>query len=89
MDPAEIIKQMHEQAQKGVLCMWTIYDKPTDFPDTFVARRHDVGKGGKPLPTEHLIKGDLSKLRVLFLQAGLTCISRHEQDEPQIVEVWL
>ena len=70
MDAQEIIRQMHEEAQQGVLCMWTVYDKPTDFPDTFVARRHDVGKGGKPLPTEHLVTGPLSALRVLFLQAG-------------------
>lgn len=89
MDHVEIMRQVYEEAQRGVLCMWTIYDKPTDFPTTFVARRHDVGKGGKPYPAEHAITGDLSKLRTLFLQAGLTCISRHEQDEPQIVEVWL
>ena len=88
MDAADIIMQQHEQAQKGVLCMWTVYDKPTDHPGGFIARRHDVGRSG-PYATEHAIIADLARLRVLFLEAGLTCLSRHDDDDPKIVEVWL
>ena len=50
MDPAEIIKQMHEQAQKGVLCMWTIYDKPTDFPDHFRRQTARCRQGRQATP---------------------------------------
>ena len=89
MDPAEIINQMYEEGQKGVLVMWTVYEKPSDYPDTCVARRHDVGKGGKPLATSHIITGSLASLRTLFLSAGLTAIPRHQKDDPVIVEVWL
>ena len=89
MEAIEIIKQVHEEAQKGVLVMWTVYDHPTDHPGGFIARRHDVGKGGKPIVTDHVITGGLENIRTLFKQAGLTVIPRHQQDDPVIVECWL
>ena len=77
-----------EAARRGVLTMWTIYDKPADHPDGFIARRFDVARG-RSGPTEYALTGTLAGLRSLFLQAGLTVIPRHEKDDKPIVETWL
>jgi hypothetical protein len=74
--------------KRGNLNIWTIYDKPTDYPHGFCARRHEVSKHG-PLATDHLLMGELSDLRLIFLRAGLHCLNRQEEDEPQIVESWV
>ena len=78
----------YEEGKRGVMVMWTVYDRPRDYPDGFIARRFDIGKGVHG-PTEHALKADLASLRAIFLEAGLTCLARHDDDEPQIVEVWL
>lgn len=66
----------------------TIYEKPLDFPDAFVARIWD-GKGVKP--TAVMIKRDsLQKIREDIMAAGFaTCFIRAEDDDPCIVETWM
>ena len=67
------------------LKMWTIYERPTDYPNNFVARQWVLDK-----PTENIIMGpDIETLRGYFLEMGLTCVVRSPQDESQIVETWL
>ena len=77
-----------EAMKEGRLSMWTIYSHPTDFPHSYVARRFDVGEDGA-LPTPDIIQGELRALRSSFRAAGLHCLTRQRQDEPQIVETWL
>jgi hypothetical protein len=84
------------QAMSGIprpdharLQIWTIYDRPSDYPSNFVARLSLVGPGGQQ-PTEHLlVSTDLDALREQMMQLGLTCIPRYPEDQPHIVEVWL
>ena len=85
-----IIVDLQARAQKrGVLSMWTIYDKPLDLPTGYVARRFEVEKGG-PKPTNDMLQTpDLEMLRESFLQAGLTCLARDAEDHPNVVESWL
>jgi len=65
--------------------MWVIYDHPSDYPNSFVAREFVLDK-----PTENFIAiANLDELRGHFLEIGLTCITRSPEDEPQIVETWL
>lgn len=77
-------------AVSGKLCMWTIYDHPTDYPDQCIARQFIIDR--QPLPTPRALFADtLDELREIlaFLYPGLTCFPRSPNDEPQIVETWL
>jgi hypothetical protein len=74
---------------EAVLPMWVVYDRPTDFPDHYVARCHQVGGRGTK-PTTLVVKAEtLDELREVLRNIGLTCIARDPADEPQIVETWL
>jgi len=72
--------------------MWTVYDRPADYPDKFVARRFDVGSDGRgPTPSDSVIVApDLEMLRyILAFQLHLVCLTRSPEDDPNIVETWL
>jgi hypothetical protein len=72
------------------LAMWTVYKHPSDYPDKYVARRFDVDADGAKPSASVIITPDLAQLRhILRFELGLTCLSRNEGDEPQIVETWL
>lgn len=67
--------------------MITIYKKPLDFPDDFVARVWE-GKGAKP--TNTMIKrSTIQEIRKDVMAAGfVTVFYRTEDDDPHIVENW-
>jgi hypothetical protein len=68
--------------------MWTVYDHPIDFPNSWIARRWVV-QGAAALPTnDTIISPDLPALR-RALPPGLVCIGREPADDPTIREVWL
>jgi hypothetical protein len=71
-----------------LLPMWTICERPTDFPSGYTARCHVVAKGWSR-PTEHCLCGDLEMLREVLDSAGLVCMARDPSDEAQIVETWV
>jgi hypothetical protein len=86
-----VITHQHDAQKRGVVSMWTIYRRPRDYPEGYIARAHEAGKGGS-VPTDMTIRGDsdsLQMLRTVFAEAGLTCLTRSPQDDPNIVEVWL
>ena len=71
------------------LVMWTIYDHPRDYPDSFVARKFLIA-GGAPTPTSEIILStSLDKLRAIMVGRGLSCITRSPGDDPVVVETWL
>lgn len=74
----------------GKLCMWVVYDRPTDYPDTCIARQWLIDKEPVALPRA-LFADTLDELREIltFLYPDLICLPRAPEDEPQIVEVWL
>lgn len=74
--------------KRNVLALWTVYSHPSDFPNDYVARRCEVNRNGIQ-QTGDVMLGELSIIRASFLQAGLTCLRRNEDDEPHIVESWL
>ena len=45
-------------ASDGKLRMWTVYDRPKDFPDAIVARLHEVDAGGS-VPTSVTIRASV------------------------------
>jgi len=69
------------------LPMWIIYDRPSDFPEQFVARKWIMDK-----PTsEVMTASDLAGIRwaVGKVAPGSVCLARDPSDDPKIVETWL
>jgi hypothetical protein len=85
---AGIVRGQYEAAKNGVLVIWTIYDRPADHPQGFIARRFDIRAEG-PKATDLTIAAELEDLRAGFWKAGLMKLSRQDGDEPQIVESWV
>ena len=87
-DVIRVMRAQVDAARRGALGMWTIYDKPTDYPDGYIARMHESG-AGRCEPTENVVTGKLDAIRDVFVMAGLTPIGRDRNDQPHIVESWL
>jgi hypothetical protein len=82
-----VISVTNTHRKAGELAMWTVYDKPRDYPEHYVARCFRVRGGANP--TEHVIlTKSLRQLRMVLHSAGLTCLSRSDQDDAKIVETW-
>jgi hypothetical protein len=75
-------------AKRGILSLWTVYDKPKDHPQGYVVRRFDCTAEG-PIATADAYSGDLELIRDTLWRAGLIQLARNPDDEPQIVETWL
>jgi hypothetical protein len=84
----DIAKSQWQAAQRGQLTIWTIYDRPSDHPEGYIARRFEVG-GGNTVATPEILTGDIEDLRQAFWKAGLMKLKRQDGDEPQIVESWV
>lgn len=87
-DALMVIMANADALKRGALAIWTIYNRPLDHPDGFIARLHEVAKG-KNGPTDKTVAGDLHLIRRVLYRAGLTRMPRSPDDEPQIVESWL
>lgn len=68
--------------------MWVVYERPSDYPEAYVARRWDIVDGCDMATQEVLVAATLEALREM-LPEQLHRIARFAEDEPQIVEVWL
>jgi hypothetical protein len=87
---AEIIMAHASAMERGVLSIWTIYDKPTDYPDGFIARRYEVGGSKIVVATNHTITSpNIDQMRETFERAGLTKLRRAGSDDANIVESWI
>jgi hypothetical protein len=61
---------------------------PRDFPDRFVARMWIVINGAM-IPTRSIMTSRrLDDIRSVLNRAGLVCISRYTNDDPNIIETW-
>jgi hypothetical protein len=88
-DAFDIVLVQAEAVKRGVLSMWTVYERPPDYVCGYVARQFEItGKG--PAPTQMTLKClELEPIREKLARAGLIRLPRNEDDEPQIVETWL
>lgn len=85
-DPAfDVLMASADAHKRGALAIWTVYDRPKDYPDGYIARLHEVTKG-KTKPTALTLKGDLEAIRALLDRAGMMKLSRDDKDEPHVVE---
>ena len=69
------------------LTIWTIYERPKDFPGGFVVRPWTITRGG-PAPGMAQVTGTLEEARDL-VPPGLYRTDRAPADDPTIVETWL
>jgi len=89
LDVVRAIYTLNKAAlDRGALSMWTIYDKPRDHPDGYIARRHEAANGVSG-PTNDVLTGDLTLMREAMSRCGLVRMQRAPSDEPQIVETWM
>jgi hypothetical protein len=83
-----VIMANADAIKRGALAIWTVYDRPKDYPDGYIARLHEAGKGSVTA-TGKTVTGELEHIRKVFWRAGLLKLSRQEGDEPQVVESWV
>lgn len=74
---------MQWHATSGVLNMFVIYERPNDFPESFVVRRFELDQA----TAEHCIAPTLAQARAA-LPPLLSVLPRQPEDDPKIVEVW-
>jgi hypothetical protein len=82
---------MTKTAGKMELFQWTVYVRPKDYPDKFVARRWVIAGGESCVfwpTTEVIVAETLDQVRAA-LPRGLYCLPRFLNDDPAILEVWL
>lgn len=72
----------------GELCVWTIFDKPLDYPDGVVARMFVMDKPTNSMFTARTVDEAREILHMLY-PGILHCLPRNRHDEPAIVESWL
>lgn len=70
---------------------YVIYERPCDFPHSYVCRRHQQLPWGKGTVPRDLVgvAHDLETIRQTLPTTGLMRVDRHPHDDPVIVETWL
>jgi hypothetical protein len=66
------------------LVIYTVYDRPTDFPDKWVVRKFLAGEK----TNEHWTYDHLNAARAPMVRMGLTRFPAHPTDDPVIYETW-
>ena len=75
-------------ATSTALTIWVVYERPTDFPHAFVARRWEIEAGAIMATQEAHVASTLEAVRER-IPPGLVRLNRNWSDEPQIVETWI
>ncbi len=74
--------------KKKHLSLFTIYEKPRDYPDEWVVREWKIIKG-EAVPTKGCERAATLEEARRAIPSGLVCIALSESDDPVIVETWL
>jgi hypothetical protein len=70
------------------MSLWTIYHRPADYPNGFVARRFEIHEGYAVATGDMKFGATLDAVRDQIPQE-LYRIERSEDDDPVVVETWL
>lgn len=77
-----------DMGTESYLAIWTIYLRPANHPEIYIAHKALIAKG-RVIPTGETLAADtLEALRAL-LPFGLVPFCRSDSDAPDIVESWL
>ncbi len=71
-----------------VLVMWVVYDHPTDYPESVIARLWEISSTGPVASASVLVAPSLEMLRQL-IPPTFTRFARDPSDDAVIAEVWL
>jgi hypothetical protein len=71
------------------ISIWTIYDKPRDYPTCYVARRFEASADGVRPTADCIVSPQLEPLREELRDKGLTPLPPAPEDPPHLVESWL
>lgn len=83
----EVLELQRTWIAQGLSVIWTIYEKPADYPVHFVARPTLVGKAGGQMLG--IFKSDtLEGVQGPFLHMALFPQPRDVSDDAVIVETW-
>lgn len=72
---------------ESIINHYVIYKNPKDMPGKYVVRRWEIQRDG-PIPAEAVTCENLEEARSC-IPSDLIKMSRHEQDDPAIYEVWI
>lgn len=79
----------HGRNSKLVKIIIALYDHPKDFPESYVARAHVVGRGRHwPSPNIFIVRDTLEEVRAA-IPAGMHRMNRSSIDDPCIIEIYL
>lgn len=71
------------------LLLFTVYAKPSDFPDSFVVRRFAVRAGLVERDPEIFGRSPTLEGARALIPPGLYRLGRQDNDDPVIVESWI
>lgn len=71
------------------LSLWTIYDRPPEFPNNFAALEFRVEEGAAVKTGNLLVCHDIEMIRNHLAQMGKVPMQRSPGDAPNIVETWI
>jgi len=72
-----------------MISVWAVYDKPTDYPDRFVARRYQIAEGETTATEDVMISTDIEIIHHFMQKLNLFRTEPFENDDKKIIEVWL
>ena len=75
-------------ADDARLTMWTVYDRPTDHPDSFVARRWSIEPGGARAERVTIVARAIAPIRAWLHATGFHRMPAMPGDDPVILETW-
>lgn len=72
------------------ICHYTVFERPTDYPDHYVCRVfHAVN--GRPVPEAepYMVTSDIVPIRDRMEELGFVVMERFGAEHPSMVEVWM
>jgi hypothetical protein len=85
----QVMKKAGEAAPLDSLPIYTIYERPSDYPHHFVLRLFYATRGGKVVKGKLVGIAETLENARKMLPLGLANVGRDLSDEPQIVETWM
>ena len=80
--------ELKEISKKTTMYLWTIYNKPIDYPDNVIVRKFAIVDGSIYMTGEMYICNSVDEARSM-VPKDRVCIPRDPVDEPQIIETWI
>ena len=71
-----------------IYTMYTIYERPTEYPEGYLVRRYHAGMGGALYTGDTMRAASLDKAREI-IPPGLQQVPRGQIDPPEVVETWV